>query len=64
MRNGIIVAGGLFLILSIVSLWAALTVQQVGTFIPSLVFVTVSLVCLVVGTLGTERAVATIWGSK
>lgn len=63
-RTALIVAGGLFLILSSVSLWAALTAAQTGAFIPLVVFFTASVVCLVVGTLGTERAVATIWGSK
>jgi hypothetical protein len=63
-RTALIAAGGLFLILSLVCLWAALTTAQLGAFIPLFVFVTASLVCLVVGTLGNERAVATIWGSK
>jgi F0F1-type ATP synthase assembly protein I len=63
-RTALIVAGGLFLILSLVSLLAALATAQVGAFIPLFVFAPACLVCLVVGTLGSERAVATIWGSK
>lgn len=63
-RTALLAAGGLFLILSMVCLWAALTTAQFGAFIPLFVFVTASLVCLVVGALGSERAVATIWGSK
>ena len=63
-RTALIVAGGLFLILSMVSLWAALNAEQVGAFIPFLVFILASLVCLSVGSLGNERAVATIWGNK
>jgi hypothetical protein len=63
-RTALIAAGCLFLILSLVSLWAALTTALLGAFIPLCVFGSASLVCLVVGTLGSERAVATIWGSK
>jgi isoprenylcysteine carboxyl methyltransferase (ICMT) family protein YpbQ len=63
-RTALIAAGVLFLILSLVSLWSALIAAQFGAFIPLLVFMTASIVCLVVGTLGNERAVATIWGSK
>jgi uncharacterized Tic20 family protein len=63
-RTALIVSGVLFLILSLVSLLAALNTAQLGAFIPLFVFVIASLVCLVVGTLGSDRAVATIWGSK
>jgi isoprenylcysteine carboxyl methyltransferase (ICMT) family protein YpbQ len=63
-RTALIGAGILFLVLSLVSLWAALNTLLSGALIPLVVFVTASLVCLVVGSLGNERAVATIWGSK
>ncbi len=35
-----------------------------GYFLPALVFSAVALVCIIVGTLGNERAVAKIWGNK
>ena len=38
--------------------------ESMGFFIPVTVFGLVSLVTLVVGILGTERAVAKIWGNK
>lgn len=63
-RTALMVAGGLFLVLSLVSLWAALSTSQYAAFIPVFVFVTASIFCLVVGILGNDRAVATIWGSK
>ena len=63
-RTALLAVGGLFLILAFVSLLAALTAAQIAGFIPLVIFVTVSVVCLVVGILGSERAVATIWGSK
>ena len=63
-RTALIGAGILFLILSVVSLWAALNTAQPGALIPFVVFSTASLLCMAVGILGNERAVATIWGSK
>lgn len=35
-----------------------------GYALPGIVFSGVALVCLIVGTLGNERAVAKIWGNK
>ncbi len=35
-----------------------------GGLLPGVVFLAVALVCLVVGALGTDEAVATIWKSK
>jgi hypothetical protein len=35
-----------------------------GYFVPALVFSSVALVCIIVGSLGNERAVSTIWGNK
>jgi uncharacterized Tic20 family protein len=63
-RIALIVSGCLFLILALVSLLAALYTSQFAAFIPLFVFITTSLICLVVGILGNDRAVATIWGSK
>lgn len=37
--------------------------EELGYFIPVIVFGGVGLLCLAVGFLGTERAVAKIWGS-
>ncbi|MGK0439637.1 MAG: isoprenylcysteine carboxyl methyltransferase (ICMT) family protein YpbQ [Paracoccaceae bacterium] len=63
-RTILVVVGGLFLVLSSISALAAVSESQFGTFIPIVVFFTVGFVCIVVGSLGNERAVATIWGSK
>ncbi|MDP1932674.1 MAG: hypothetical protein Q8L60_14565 [Gammaproteobacteria bacterium] len=63
-RKILIAVGSLFLFLSFISLYFALAVGGSGAFVPTLVFFVVSTVCLVVGALGTERAVAKIWGSK
>jgi uncharacterized membrane protein len=63
-RTILIVVGFLFLILSTISIVAALAADQFAAFIPIIVFFLGGLVCLVIGTLGTDRAVATIWGSR
>lgn len=63
-RTILIVVGSLFLILSSISVAAIVATSQLGAVIPILVFFITGLVCLVVGGLGTDRAVAKIWGSK
>ncbi|MGB4248296.1 MAG: hypothetical protein WBJ75_11305 [Pseudohongiellaceae bacterium] len=63
-RKILIAVGALFFILSLVSLYFSMIAGGSGAFVPVVVFFVVSLVCLVVGGLGTERAVAKIWGSK
>jgi len=35
-----------------------------GYALPGIVFSVVAIVCIIVGSLGTERAVAKIWGNK
>ena len=56
--------GVLFLVLSGVSLYFALVASSLGALIPILFFFAISLVCHVVGILGSDRAVAKIWGIK
>ncbi|VAW74868.1 hypothetical protein MNBD_GAMMA15-1176 [hydrothermal vent metagenome] len=63
-RKILLVVGGLFLFLSAVSATAAIIASQLGGLIPFLVFFLIGLVCEVVGLLGSDRAVAKIWGSK
>lgn len=63
-RKILLIVGGMFLILSAVSAISAISSSQMGGIIPFLVFFLVGLVCEVVGLLGSNRAVAKIWGSK
>ena len=63
-RKILLIVGALFLILSAVSAISAISSSQLGGLIPFLVFFLVGLVCEVVGLLGSNRAVAKIWGSK
>jgi hypothetical protein len=63
-RKILIAMGVLFLALSTVSAVLAVISSQLGGLIPFLVFFMIGLVCEVVGLLGSNRAVAKIWGSK
>ncbi len=63
-RKILIVIGVLFLGLASVVAYLALDMEDAGFMIPVVVFCIVSLVTLVVGFLGTDRAVAKIWGNR
>ncbi len=63
-RKILMVIGILFLFLSSVSLYSSLVSSQLGAVIPVVVFSAAGIVCLVVGGLGSDRAVAKIWKSK
>lgn len=56
------VVGVLFLLLA-ASIFYLVPSTQAGKYIPIVIFGLASLVCLVVGILGNNRAVAKIWGS-
>jgi len=58
------VVGALFLVIALASLYMALSVDQWAAFVPVVVFFGASLVSLVVGLLGSDRAVAKLWGVK
>lgn len=63
-RKILLAVGALFLILCLISLYFGSIAGGAGAYIPTFVFALVALFCLVVGGLGSERAVAKIWGSK
>ena len=60
----LIVMGCIFSVLSTAVAVMATEADNMGYYIPVFIFGLVSLVTLVVGTLGNERAVASIWGNK
>lgn len=60
----LIAVGCLFSVLSISALAAGVAYDQIGAAFPGLIFLAVAVTCLVVGVLGTDRAVAKIWSSK
>jgi len=63
-RTILIAVGVLFLLLSLVCLAAVFYTAQLGACLPFLVFFGAGSVCAVVGFLGTDQAVAKIWGNK
>lgn len=63
-RKILLAVGSLFLVLFAVSLFIAITSAQLGAIVPVLVFGGVSAVSMVVGCLGSDVAVARIWGLK
>lgn len=63
-RKILIFMGGLSFFLSIVSLIAAITASQIAGLLPILIFFIGGFICAIVGILGTDHAVAKIWGSK
>jgi len=63
-RVTLIVMGALFFLLSSASIAATYFTGLLGALIPSVVFFAVGLVTLVVGILGSQGAVAKIWGAK
>jgi len=58
------VVGGLFLFLTAAVSGAGYVFSQAGAVLPGFIFFAVGLTCIVVGVLGTDRAVAKLWGNK
>lgn len=63
-RVVLLVMGSLFLVLSLASASSAYFSGELGGLIPAVVFFGVGLVAIVVGALGSDSAVAKIWGSR
>lgn len=63
-RKILLAVGILFLFLSSFSLYLGIAAALSGAAIPVSVFSVVSLVCIVVALLGSDAAVARIWGSR
>jgi hypothetical protein len=63
-RRILLAVGFLFLILLGVSSYFGVVAQEAGALIPVAVFFCISAVCMIVGGLGSDRAVARIWGIK
>lgn len=63
-RKILFVVGFLFFVLSMVTLFFVMMTGTLGGLFPVTVFSFISLVCAVVATLGSDSAVAKIWGSQ
>lgn len=62
-RTILLVLGSLFLLLALGIVVVGLQIAGFGFLLPALVFGAAALVSLVVGALGSDRAVAKLWGS-
>ena len=58
------VVGSLFFLLSLASAVACFVSAQLGALLPVVVFFCIGLVCMVVGFLGSDKAVAKMWNSR
>ena len=63
-RKILLAVGALFMILVLIWAVASIYTATLDGLFPCLIFLAVSLVCMLVGYLGSDRAVAKIWGSK
>lgn len=63
-RKILIVIGALFTFLVTVVIYLSYDKGEPGYLIPVVVFASVAIVALVVGFLGSDRAVAKIWGNR
>jgi len=63
-RTILIFLGVLFVILGLAVMAVALGSAGVGVFLPVIIFGGAGVVCLIVGTLGSDRAVSRIWGGR
>lgn len=63
-RTILIVVSVLFLIISLGSLYAAVKFSVTGGLIPTVVFLAGSIVCAVVGLVGSDKAVANMWKTR
>lgn len=63
-RKILLAVGFLFLVLSGVSLFFSVFAGTFSALLPIVLFFVISLVCFVVGLLGSDSAVARIWGVR
>lgn len=63
-RTILMAVGVLFTMLSGASVYLTTLVADKGVYIPLIVFLAVGLTCLIVASLGSDRAISNIWKSK
>lgn len=63
-RSILMVVGGLFLVLSIISVVTGVLISEPSAAVPFLIFFSIGLVCIVLASVASDRAVAKIWGNK
>jgi len=63
-RKILMAVGALFMGLSAAAVYASVVAAQLGGLFPAVVFFLLGLACEVVAFLGSDRAVARIWGGR
>ena len=63
-RKILIVVGLLFTVLALITVYVSIGKSGYGFLIPVVVFLGVGFVSVIVGLLGSDRAVAKIWGTR
>lgn len=63
-RTILFVMGALFLSLSAISLYFSMAIGEVAGAVPVLAFLCIGGLCLIVGFLGSDRAVGRLWGRR
>ena len=58
------IVGALFCFLSAATIYVGIDEDGLGFLVPAIVFFGVGFVCLTIGLLGSDRAVAKIWGNR
>jgi hypothetical protein len=62
-RKILIFVGVLFILLSSLSAYFSIKMQDYGYLLPVVVFFSIGFVCIIVGALGSNKAIAKIWGN-
>jgi hypothetical protein len=63
-RKILVFVGFLFIMLSIVTVYFSYKAESYGYLIPVVVFFAVGFISIIVGLLGSDRAVSKIWGNR
>lgn len=63
-RKILVVVGTLFIALSMITVYFTIQKEDYGYLLPVVVFFTIGLISMIVGFLGSDRAVSKIWGDR
>ncbi len=63
-RKILFIVGFLFIVLSMITVYFSIGTQGYGYLIPVVVFFIVGFISIIVGFLGSDRAVSKIWGNR
>ncbi|MFT7223862.1 MAG: O-antigen/teichoic acid export membrane protein [Cellvibrionaceae bacterium] len=63
-RTVLVIVGILFLLLTAALAFAGFYFSQIAAVAPGFIFGCVGITCLIVSSLGTNRAIAKIWGNR